>query len=86
MNHVLHGVIRGRTIELEADPGLEDSRRVEIIFWEQKQLPGPPPGWAASCRETAAGMLSDIWTEEDDQLLAEIHEERKRDDRPENLE
>jgi hypothetical protein len=82
MNQVLQGVIRGRTIELEANPGIEDGRQVEVVL-RTKQLPGPPPGWKPDCRETAAGMLANVWTDEDDQLFTEIHQERKREGRPE---
>ena len=82
MTKVLRGVIHGRTIELDDDAGLEDGRHVEIVV-RAKQLPGPPPGWKRGGVETAAGMMADCWTEEDDRILDEIHAERKKDTRPE---
>ncbi len=78
MSDILHGVIHGKTIELEQDPGLEEGRRVTVIL-QAKQLPGPPPGWYPGCTRTAGGMLADCWTEEDDKLLDEIYRSRKID-------
>jgi len=37
-----------------------------------------PPAWEPGGTETAAGMLADSWTAEDDRILDEIHEERQR--------
>lgn len=77
MNIMLHGTVRGRTVELDRDPGIEENRVVEVIL-RTRQLPGPPPGWEPQSRETAAGMLADSWTAADDRILDEIHEERRR--------
>ncbi|MEN6457660.1 MAG: hypothetical protein ABFC63_01910 [Thermoguttaceae bacterium] len=77
MNVVLHGTVHGRTVELDDDPGIEDNRVVEVIL-RTKQLPGPPPAWKPGSTETAAGMLADAWTPEDDRIHNEIHEERGR--------
>ena len=82
MNKTLHGVIRGKTIELVEDPGIADGEKVEVSL-RAKQLPGPPSGWSPCGTETAGGMLADIWANEDDQILEEIHQDRKRDSRPE---
>jgi hypothetical protein len=82
MTKVLRGVIHGRTIELESDTGLEDGRKVEVTL-RANALPGPPPGWKPGSTETAAGMMSSCWTEEDDRILEEIHRERKRETRRE---
>jgi hypothetical protein len=82
MTKVLRGVVHGRTIELEHETGLEDGRRVEVIL-RAKELPGPPPGWKPGSAETAAGMMAAFWTDEDDRILEEIHQERKRDTRRE---
>ncbi len=82
MTKLLRGVVHGRTIELEDDTGLEDGHKVEIIL-RVKELPGPPPGWKPGSTETAAGMMASCWTEEDDRILDEIHQERKRDTRRE---
>jgi hypothetical protein len=48
-----------------------------------KRLPGPPPGWQPGSKRTAAGMLADSWTEEDDRILEEIYRDRKRETRRE---
>jgi hypothetical protein len=77
MTKVLRGIVHGRTIELENETGLEDGRQVEIIL-RTKELPGPPPGWQPGSTETAAGMMASQWTEEDDQILERIHEDRRR--------
>jgi hypothetical protein len=77
MNVVLHGTVHGRTVELDRDPGIEENRVVEVIL-RTKQLPGPPPAWEQGTTETAAGMLADTWTPEDEQILDEIHQDRGR--------
>lgn len=77
MNVVLRGIVRGRTVELDRDPGIEENRVVEVIL-RTRQLPGPPPAWEPGSTETAAGMLAGAWTPEDDRILEEIHEERQR--------
>ncbi|HWE37756.1 MAG TPA: hypothetical protein VG406_14405 [Isosphaeraceae bacterium] len=77
MVKILRGVIRGRTIELEAEPGIEDGRRVEVVV-RSKTPPGPPPLWRPGGTETAAGMMAGHWTEDDDRILDEIERERHR--------
>jgi hypothetical protein len=94
MTRVVHGVVRGKTIEVSEDLGMLDGQAVELIvtaspasgpFAEEigsrnspKKLPGPPPGWQPGSKRRAAGMLADSWTEEDDRTLEEIYKERKR--------
>jgi len=56
MNILLRGVVRGRTVELDRDPGLGENRVVDVVL-RTKQLPGPPLGWKPGSTETAAGML-----------------------------
>jgi len=77
MVKILRGVVRGRTIELEHEIGVEDGRRVEIIV-RSKPLPGPPPGRGPDGAESAAGLMADHWTEEDDRIFQEIERERHR--------
>jgi hypothetical protein len=77
MVKILRGVIRGRTIELEAEPGIEDGRRVEVVV-RSKTPPGPPPLWCPGGTGTAAGMMAEHWTEDDDRILDEIERERQR--------
>ncbi len=80
MSELLYGVIHGKTIELEQDPGLEDGRRVQVIL-QVKRLPGPPPGWYPGCTETAAGMLADVpgWDEDLEEILAERKRHTRRE-------
>jgi hypothetical protein len=82
MDILLQGVIHGKTIELAESPGIEDGRKVELVL-RVKQPPGPPPGWKPGGTETAAGMMADYWTEEDDRVLETIYQDRKRTDRRE---
>ena len=44
MVKTLRGVVHGKTIELEADPGIEEGRVVEVVL-RTRSLPSPPPGW-----------------------------------------
>ncbi len=77
MVKILRGIVHGRTIELEFEPGIEDGRTVKVIV-RSRSLPGPPPGWRPGGTETAAGMMAEHWTEEDDRILAEIEADRHR--------
>jgi hypothetical protein len=99
MTKVLHGIVHGRIIEVTEDLGMLDGQAVELIvtaspapgpFAEKigsrsspKKLPGPPPGWRPGSTRTAAGMLADSWTAEDDRILEEIYRDRKRETRRE---
>ncbi len=85
MEIVIQGVVHGKTIDLEASPGIEDGRRVELVL-RVKELPGPPPGWKPGGTETAAGMMADYWTDEDDRILEEIYQDRKKSGRRETAE
>jgi hypothetical protein len=80
MEIVMDGVVHGKTVELESDPGLEDGKKVKLVL-RVPTLPGPPPKWTPGSTVTAGGMLADDWTEEDDRLLEEIYQDRKRDRR-----
>ncbi len=86
MTKTLHGKVHGRTIELDEDLGVAEGQDVEVqvrIIGPKKRLPGPPPGWQPGSKKTAAGMLADSWTAEDDRILEEIHLDRKRETRRE---
>jgi hypothetical protein len=85
MVKIMRGVVRGRTIELKSEPGIEEGRTIEVIL-RSKPLPGPPPGWRPGSTETAAGMMAEYWTEEDDRILAEIEQDRHRPSTRELLE
>ena len=82
MIQTVQGVVHGKTIQLDSDPGIEAGRRVEVIL-RTRQLPGPPPGWQSGGTETAAGILAEVWTEQDDRILEQIQDGRKKDSRPE---
>ncbi len=73
VRHV-QGVIHGKTIELAEDLGVADGQHVEITI---KTVPTPRP-WGEGLRRCAGAFAAD-WTEDDDRILEEIHQERKRD-------
>jgi hypothetical protein len=71
MPKILHGVVHGRVIELQTDPGLAEGCSVEIEVRNVTMELESRPRVAS-----AAGMVSD-WSDEDDRLLDEIHAARK---------
>jgi hypothetical protein len=79
MTKVMQGIVHGRTIELDQEVGVPDGQRVEVAV---QVLPPAPPkeAWGEGLRR-CAGALADEWTEEDDRILKEIHQDRKRDTR-----
>jgi hypothetical protein len=78
MDKVLHGVVHGQTIELNEPAGVADGQEVEVVV--RYSMPSRP--WGEGIRNSAGG-LADCWTEEDDQILSQIQQDRKRDTRPE---
>jgi hypothetical protein len=78
MSTILHGKINGRTIELDEDPGLAPGEEVEVRI----NVIQPPEKWGEGILR-CAGALADEWTEEDDRILEEIHQDRKRPSRRE---
>jgi hypothetical protein len=78
MSSIIQGVVRGRTIELMTDPGIEDGQVVEVVVRVVKR----PETWGEGLRRSA-GALADKWTEEDDRILEGLYQERRRDRRPE---
>lgn len=86
MTKTLHGVVRGKTIELEQDLGVVDGQEVEIqvtMLRPKKRLPGSPPHWQPGRPSRTAGALAESWTEEDDRILNEVYRDRKREGRRE---
>lgn len=84
MNTTLQGIVHGKTIELDEDPGIADGQKVQVqiaVCSPKKKLPGPPPGWKPGNTRTVAGALADLATEEEDRMLEEIHQDRKRERR-----
>jgi hypothetical protein len=73
-----HGKVHGKTIELEEDLGFTEGQEVEV----QVKVAPPPKQWGDGLRR-CAGALANEWTEEDDRILEEFHQDRKRDTRRE---
>jgi len=81
MTKTLYGKVHGKTIELDEDLGVAEGQEVEVhvrMIGPKKRLPGPPPGWRPGGTETAAGMMAEHWTEEDDRILEAIERDRHR--------
>lgn len=78
MDKVVHGVIHGKTIELAEPVGAADGQEVEVVV--RFSLPSRP--WGEGIRSSAGG-LADSWTDEDDRILEQIRQDRKRDTHPE---
>jgi hypothetical protein len=78
MTKVLHGTINGRTIELTEDLGLAPGEKVEV----QVRTLRNTQNWGEGLKR-CAGALANDWAEEDDRILDEIHQDRKRPSRRE---
>jgi len=50
-----------------------------------KALLGPPPKWTQGSAVTAGGMMAAEWSDEDDRILEQIRQDRKRDSRRESM-
>lgn len=80
MVKIFQGIVHGRTIEVVEDLGVEEGQIVEV---QVKVVPiTGGKHWGDGLRRSA-GALADEWTDEDDKILNEIYEERKRDTRRE---
>jgi predicted DNA-binding antitoxin AbrB/MazE fold protein len=73
MTKTIHGRIRGKTIELDEDVDIADGEEVEVIV----KIAKPRRPWGEGIKRSA-GALANSWTEEDDRILDEIQEDRKR--------
>ncbi len=69
----LRGVIHGKTIELSKDPGLQEGQEVEITLRPMTKAESRGAGM-----RRCAGALADLWKPEDDAILEQIEESRKR--------
>ncbi len=74
MAHVLRGIIHGRTVELQSDPGLPDGQEVDV------KLSTPPQQRTGEGIVRSDGILVD--DAEWDQIMEEIHQQRKLERRP----
>ena len=77
LSEIIHGVIRGRTVQLAQDPGIDDGQAVEVVL---RAVSSRGTEWGEGLRR-CAGALADY--PDMDRHLDEIQDERKRDDRPE---
>jgi hypothetical protein len=78
MTRTVRGIVHGRTIEVIQDLGVADGQQVEVVV---KVIPSKNQ-WGDGLRR-CAGALAGEWTDEDDRILAEIHQDRKQDTRRE---
>lgn len=78
MTKTIHGKVHGKTIELDEDLGVAEGQEVEV---QVKIIPAAKQ-WGEGLRR-CAGALANEWTEEDDRILEEIYQDRKRDSRRE---
>ena len=69
----IHGKAQGRTIVLDEPLGLPLGQDVEVVV---TPVASRRP-WGEGIRRSA-GALAETWSGEDDRILAEIHEDRKR--------
>jgi hypothetical protein len=74
---IIPGVVHGKLIELNRDPGIPDGQEVDVIV-RPRRVPVPREGGGPKGRATAAGMLAHLPPEVDDELR-EIIRERKLD-------
>ncbi len=80
MTKVMHGVVHGKTIALEEDPGLAEGQLVELTIRPAERPSSRQPGEGFIRTE---GALADdpYW----DAIMERIHQERKSDSRKELL-
>ncbi|MFL5241124.1 MAG: hypothetical protein ACJ8FY_03370 [Gemmataceae bacterium] len=78
MTKIIYGKITGRTIELSEDLGLAPGEEVEV----QVRTLQSRHDWGEGLKR-CAGALANDWTEEDDRILEEIYQDRKRPSRRE---
>jgi hypothetical protein len=79
MEQVLTGTVHGNTIVLDHPLPVPDGQAVEVLV-RDRRTPSPP--------NVETGNLSDDsrpawWTDDDDRILEEIYQARKRSTRPE---
>ncbi len=74
MTKSFHGIVHGRTIELSEDPGVADGAEVDVVVTPAT----PSEAWGEGIRRSA-GALAESWTEDDDKILHEIHQDRSRE-------
>jgi len=70
MSEVLHGVVHGKTIELERSPQVGEGQAVEVVL----RPIAPPEHWGEGLRRCAGALADDP---EIDGILEDIRRERK---------
>jgi hypothetical protein len=78
MTRTIRGRIHGKMIELDEDLGAAEGQEVEV----QVTFTPFAKKWGEGLRR-CAGALADEWSEQDDRILNEIYQDRKRDTRME---
>ena len=78
MTRTVHGTVHGKTIELDEDLGVAEGQEVEL----QVRVVPSTKTWGEGLRR-CAGALANEWTDEDDRILNEIYQDRKRETRRE---
>ncbi len=74
-----HGVVNGKIIELNDDPGVPPGQHVEVVV---KPVSAAGSAWGEGLRR-CAGALAKEWSAADDQILENIYRDRKHDVRQE---
>lgn len=75
MNRVLHGIVHGKTIELEHDLGVPDGQSVEV----QVTVVPTNRKWGDGILSTAGALVDDPYW---DEIMGQIHRTRKVSRRP----
>ena len=70
MTKVIHGKVRGKTIELAEDLGLAEGQEVEV----QVSILPPARKWGDGILRTAGALADDPYW---DGIMEEVYEERK---------
>jgi hypothetical protein len=78
MTKTLHGKVRGNLIELDEDLGLAEGQEVEITLRTVRSVRGRRPG--EGFLRTEGALDGD---QEWDEIMEQIHQDRKRDTRRE---
>lgn len=73
------GVIRGNTIFVNEELGLQDGREVNILIETEPEV---PQSWGAGLQK-CAGSLSESWSEKDEDILRQLRSDRHQDLRAE---
>ncbi len=75
MTKTIHGIVHGRTIELDEDLGVAEGQPVEV----QVKVPRPTQPWGEGILRTAGALADDPhW----DGIMDEIHQARRLERRP----